>query len=91
MKNKEKAQIQFGAMDFVSRMANHIYDAFHMLNTNGVSITVNYRRLNIQILEVSGSVIWIKWGKYDCPFKDLPPTAMSLIVIALQDYIDYWK
>ncbi len=40
---------------------------------------INYVKCSVKILNNDFSTIWVKWGAYDCEFKNLPVTAMATI------------
>jgi len=41
--------------------------------------TVGYTNCTVEILNNDFQTVWVRWGKYDCEFKDLPPTAMGTL------------
>ena len=40
---------------------------------------INYVNCKVEIINDDFSTMWVKWGKDDCKFIDLPITAMATI------------
>lgn len=40
---------------------------------------INYISCKVEILNNDFATVWVKWGKYDCEFKNLPITEMALV------------
>lgn len=49
---------------------------------------LNYVDCTVQVVNDDASTLWVEWGKYNCPFRDLGLSAMSTIADQIQQYYE---
>ena len=63
-----------------SELVNSILlDIVPALSKNAFNAEINYTQCSVEFLNNDFGTIWVKWGIYDCEFKNLPITAMATI------------
>ena len=68
---------------FTERASDFIDEAYgivrNKIEDERVEKELNYTKCVIEILKDDSATMWVKWGKYDCKFVDLPARAMATI------------
>lgn len=75
MKTKEAISKSFS--EKADEMVNSILD--QICNKLPFRGEINYISCTVEILKDDFSTIWVKWGKFDCKFTQLPIRAMATI------------
>lgn len=63
-----------------SELVNSIlFDIVPVLMKQEYNSEINYTKCEVKFLNNDFGTIWVKWGIYDCEFKNLPVAAMATI------------
>jgi hypothetical protein len=63
----------------VSEMLHDLHQAIRPLLNTKFQSEINYYECTVEILNDDAATVWVKWGKYDCSFDNLPVRAMATV------------